>query len=352
MKRMMGLFCALAAAAVLSALPSAALALPDNGGYTIKAYDVSAKVYEDNTYDVTETVTVDFLLPRHGIYRSIPLSGPLYRPSGGDGVYTMAVDNVTVEGAPYEVTWEDGSVFVKIGDGEAYAEGEHTYRISYRVTMSDGEPGFDEAYLILTGNSWDTAIDHVTFTVAFPKPFDFTKSSFMLGGSGYAQEDLRASVDGNVISGSVQRPLKSNEGLTLRVELPQGYFAPAAGGVLPKPDLPVDPPNDAEQPGGGATAGIPQAGGIIGPVFAFASMLGVIALVIVLAARRPGGAGGFAARSTDDSQDELQRMNQMHQMHQMDQMNQMNQAQQMNQMTHVDTTPTDTGGNTGGGGSW
>ena len=41
-------------------------------GYKITAYDININVGENNVYNINETITVNYLVSRHGIIRNIP----------------------------------------------------------------------------------------------------------------------------------------------------------------------------------------------------------------------------------------------------------------------------------------
>lgn len=41
--------------------------------YYISSYDIDMVVNENNTFDITETITTYFNVEKHGIYRTIPL---------------------------------------------------------------------------------------------------------------------------------------------------------------------------------------------------------------------------------------------------------------------------------------
>jgi hypothetical protein len=47
-------------------------------GYITESFDVDARVSRDNSYYITETIKVYFLLDSHGIYRDIPVAGTAY----------------------------------------------------------------------------------------------------------------------------------------------------------------------------------------------------------------------------------------------------------------------------------
>ncbi len=363
---------AITAAVLLLALVSSqalALARPDDGGFTITNDDVSVVISGDNSYAVTETISVNFSEPRHGIYRDIPLSGAVFRTSGGEGRFKAAISEVAVEGVPFDTSESDGIASIRIGSAGSTVTGPQTYRLSYRLQFADdGEAGFDEVYLNLIGNGWSTEIQKATFSVTLPASIDRNAVGFSMGHfeeSGYALSDLEYSVDGNTIRGETLRALEANEGLTLRVELPQGTFT-LAGAAQPEVVLPDQPANEAAEPiqwaedGPKVTAGRVGLFGLLlggGAVVAILAIIAVVVLIVVLAVRHYGGFSGTARLQSGFAQDEQWRMNQMNQLNHMHQMDQMN---QMNQMNQPDTTPTDfgsfsggdSGGSTGGGGSW
>jgi uncharacterized membrane protein YgcG len=200
--------------------------------FTITGYDVHTTISVNNVFDVTETINVHFTEPRHGIYRNIPFRGQLTRQAP-DGTltypkYKLAVTDVNVEGFESSTSKSGDDVVIKIGSADTLVEGDQTYKISYKLKYGDdGAPDYDEVYYNITGTGWDTTMDNVTFTVELPKPFDASKLGFSVGSegsAGYDPEKLKFNVDGNTITGKVIGQLSNYEGVTMRVELPQGYF--------------------------------------------------------------------------------------------------------------------------------
>ena len=51
-------------------------------GYTIKLYDVNVNVNENNSFNITETITTDFYENKHGIIRQIPTTNNIVRNDG------------------------------------------------------------------------------------------------------------------------------------------------------------------------------------------------------------------------------------------------------------------------------
>ena len=194
--------------------------------YTIDKYEIYIKVNEDNSYDITENITANFNVQKHGIYRSIPLKNEIVRADGSTAKTYAKVKNVSVD-APFETSNESGLYFIKIGSAYNYVTGLHTYMINYTYDLfrSEKNKNFDEFYFNLIGTDWDTTISNVIFNIEMPKSFDETKMGFSRGSYGTINSnDITYQVDGNIIKGSYNGLLSAHEALTIRIPLEEGYF--------------------------------------------------------------------------------------------------------------------------------
>lgn len=224
-KRIVPFFAAVLFAA-LSSVPVYAtdIAAPWSS-YYFKSYDVQMEVTEDNTLNITETILAHFNTSKHGIYRKIPLSNNVERADGTSGKTHAKVRNLKVSDH-YSTSIENGDYVIQIGDEDVTLIGDHEYKISYSYVMGqDIGEGYDELYYNLIGNSWDTYSENVTFSITMPKEFDESKLGFSTGAYGTAGTDeIEYYVNGNTISGRLTERLSQYEALTVRLELPEGYF--------------------------------------------------------------------------------------------------------------------------------
>ena len=84
-------------------------------------------------------------------------------------------------------------------------------------------------YYNLIGNEWDTVIGNITFTIIMPKEFEVSKLGFSSGKFGsISNNNIKYNVNGNTITGSYNNILEVGEALTIRCELPEGYFVNAS----------------------------------------------------------------------------------------------------------------------------
>ncbi len=193
--------------------------------YTIADYDINMVVNEDNTFNITETITAYFYMPKHGIYRKIPLRNTVKREDGTSSKNKAIVSEINVSDN-YTTKIENGYRVLQIGDSDTTVTGNHTYIISYKYDIGkDPLKDVDELYYNLIGDEWDTAINNVSFTIKMPKDFEQSKLGFSSGVYGtVGTDDINYTVEGTTITGTLNKPLYSGEALTVRLTLPEGYF--------------------------------------------------------------------------------------------------------------------------------
>lgn len=195
-------------------------------GYTIKSYNVDINVNENNSFDITETITANFSEEKHGIIRNIPTSNAIVRNDGSTAINYALITDIEVSD-PYAKSSSSGYTSLKIGNASQTLLGDHTYTIKYKyyILGKDKLENADEFYFNIIGTEWDTSIENVTFKVTMPKEFDASLLGFSSGYEGSKDSsNVQYSVNGKVITGSIKNPLKSSQGLTIRVTLPEKYF--------------------------------------------------------------------------------------------------------------------------------
>lgn len=198
--------------------------------YDTLNYDVDIVIDEDNTYHITETIRVIFHSPRHGIFRYIPISNTFIRDIGGvpeEFPSRASISKVKVKNHPFKKSTDDGVLMIKIGDPDAYVEGIQTYEISYQYRPSDDMmTASDEVYFNILPTGWSTPINNAKFTISLPKSFDANSLTFYCGSFGSQTQDIvNYKVNGTQITGELTQKIPRYNGVTLRVELPQGYFS-------------------------------------------------------------------------------------------------------------------------------
>lgn len=211
-------------------VPSQIFAISSSGGYTIESYNIDMKVNEDNTFDITETIAVNFTdYGKHGIYRKIPLKNTVKRLDGTTSNNRAKITNISVSDE-FKTSNDSGYKVIKIGNANKTVSGRKTYTIKYTYDIGkDPLKDADELYYNLIGTEWDTSISNVTFKITMPKEFDKSLLGFSTGYS-YStnSSNVTYNVEGNIIKGEVNTKLYSGQGVTVRLTLPEGYFVGAS----------------------------------------------------------------------------------------------------------------------------
>ncbi len=224
-KKIIGVILFILSFILISFLPNNSYAVTD---YVIDSYDINVKVNENNTFDITETITANFYVRKHGIIRTIPLENTIERLDGSRSTNRVKITNLQVNNK-YSKSNSNGDLSIKIGDQDTYVTGLQKYVIKYTYDIgSDPVKDADEFYYNLIGTEWDTSISNVSFSITMPKEFDASSLGFSSGRYGYTDnENVSYSVDGNTISGIYTDTLPAGNGLTVRLALPDNYFVGA-----------------------------------------------------------------------------------------------------------------------------
>ncbi len=195
--------------------------------FTIDKYFVDINVLEDKTFEISEQIDADFTILSHGLYRNIPTRSRLYRPNGTyDTQYGRVYDVSASDLSSKSI--ENSDIVLKMGNPDKKITGKKTYNIKYKYYAgNDNLKDSDEFYHNIIGSQWKTTISKVYFTITLPKDFDSSKIKFYMGQNEDATHNpkiLNYKIKNNQIIGYTKAVLNPFEGLTIRIELPDGYF--------------------------------------------------------------------------------------------------------------------------------
>lgn len=215
-KKFLALFVLVIVLSLFAFLPSS------NAGYEayiFESYDVLVVVDEDYTFHVTETLHTVFVEERHGIYRELP------NYWGEDRIkYT----NIAVSGAPLKI--EEGRYYtdLRIGDANKTIIGPIEYEISYTISLpKDANSKIDAVYMNVIGYEHATTSMNANITIELPKKVDPTFISVVTGyyyDTGIEDKVAYEYVDRQTLNITLLEPLENYEGMTVKIDLPQGYF--------------------------------------------------------------------------------------------------------------------------------
>ena len=178
--------------------------------FYIENYDVNILVNKNKQAQITEDIDVFFTNPSHGLMRKIP-----YQLAKITGVY--------VEGDKFKTMDNPKTVTIRIGDPNKYVKGKKHYKIAYTYSYHDNK---NEFYHNIIGTDWRVPINKVHFRVEMPENINPDKTGLSIGREGTEgfTGGAEYKIKGKVMTGETFRPLAPREGITVRTELPVGYF--------------------------------------------------------------------------------------------------------------------------------
>lgn len=179
--------------------------------FYIDRYGVNIKVYEDKAVGVAERIETVFTKQAHGIYRQIT-------PKGDSFVHLHRVSEDYINQSSGD------NLNIKIGKSDVLLPpGKHTYKIGYVYHVMDNKPDF---HFNIIGDQWNTNINYVYFKIEMPKAFDSSKIKLTVNKFWFfdVTDGIEYSVSGNIIKGRVLKPLSPRQRVTVKIELPDGYF--------------------------------------------------------------------------------------------------------------------------------
>ncbi|KAA1376203.1 DUF2207 domain-containing protein [Aeromicrobium fastidiosum] len=191
MKRILLRLVVLVVAAVILLLPLLAAIAPDTTAsgpdpVRISDYQADYVVTADGTLVAKETLTTEFPVGRHGIFRFWDLSDP------SDDHVRLDPQQIDVEldgrSVPVELSWQKGRQLrvAKIGDPDStVSPGTHTYTVSYRIdgalspttvgndsasssSWADDRPSESVFYWNVVAQGWQMDIDQATIRMTLP----------------------------------------------------------------------------------------------------------------------------------------------------------------------------------------
>ena len=207
------------------------------GPEQIRNYVVDVRIESTGLVRVHERIDYDFgVVPKHGIFRDVPVRFDYPPKSNHDRVYPLNVESVKAsEGTPAQNTIESGDVDgiglkrIKIGDPDRTISGQHTYDITYTLRgVLNGFEDHDELNLNAIGPGWTVPIQRATVSVEAPA--DITQVACF---SGPLRSTLpcASATSGGTTATFTQSDIPPNGALTVVVAMPKGAVPP------PKPIL-------------------------------------------------------------------------------------------------------------------
>ena len=198
--------------------------------FVIQDFSDHITIHGDSSFTVKETISVEFLRPRHGLYREIPY---IYKDSLGREVRTptdvISVTDGSGKKVRYKATHKGNIIHIRIGDPGKFVSGAQTYQILYEVENAVSFfDSHDELYWNVTGNFWTVPVKKASCSVSLgsAKKTMELRASCYTGDIGSTESACRYDPSGNFIEFIASRPLSPGEGFTVVYGWDKGLVYP------------------------------------------------------------------------------------------------------------------------------
>ena len=206
-------------------------AFADDGWYNINSYRVNMDLHTDASMDVSENIDVNFLLPRHGIYRQIPIIDPV-------GDY-LQIDNIDSDQPIASEGISKWYYELKLWSADKTITWPQPYNITYTVKNaikayagSGSQTWRSELYRNILGDKRSTSISWFSFMISIPSWHIFASGDIgiVYGYKGdRLTDDAKIYQSWNYIYGIIDRALSPSMWATIWLKFPVDYFQVSSG---------------------------------------------------------------------------------------------------------------------------
>lgn len=196
-----------------------------NPEYVVTQYNIKVNVNEDNTYNIKERIKVRYDAPVQNFLRSVLLKTNIERPDGSILKTNAEISNVE-SNKSFSINGNDERVWIHMNRESKAALGYDNFNLNYTYNSGgDKLKEQDEFCYDLVNGQLNTDIANLTFEITMPKEFDSNNIKILTGKNGLIlSENIQYTVNENVIKGSVNKSILSGEKISVRIDLPEGYF--------------------------------------------------------------------------------------------------------------------------------
>ncbi len=198
------------------------------GDWYIDNFDVRAEILADGGLTVTETITAVFNVPKHGIYRTIPIHYNVAFHQYSLRFRLVSVTDAAGTDRQTKVSRDGFSQRIRIGSPDFRVQGREVYQITYQVYRAIlHEQDRTVLRWNATGNEWGVPINSSKVTVMLPTTLGDQLVAYdawtgVYGAAGKEFTSHRA--DDRSIE-FMTDTLQPREGITIEVSLPESIVA-------------------------------------------------------------------------------------------------------------------------------
>lgn len=205
-------------------------------GFVVNNFIADFYLNEEGYFDVIENYEVEFLQPKHGLYREILTDYTIKNTDGKNEKRHLVIQHIEVPNHHFEISskWEqrtDGKIEIKIGEKDKLVSGIQHYEIRYRVYngfLFDGD--LVQFYWNIKPNGWRAIFQQISFNIHTPEGAVLSPENCFVyagnTGTTVVSTDFENTYSNGKFSGKSPRYYFSAPGqdVTVLVKLPQNLI--------------------------------------------------------------------------------------------------------------------------------
>lgn len=202
-------------------------------GFTVRNFAADFYLNTEGYFDVVENYDVEFLQPKHGIFREILTDYTVQNTDGKTEKRHLIIDNIEVLGNRFEISSKlqqrfDDKIEIKIGDKDKLVTGLQHYEIRYRVYNAFlFENDVVQFYWNIKPNGWQAIFQEISFKIHAPEDAALSPENCFVyagnTGTTAVSNDFKYQYSNEIFSGKSPQYFFSAPGqdVTVLVKLPR-----------------------------------------------------------------------------------------------------------------------------------
>jgi len=183
--------------------------------YVVDSFHSDITIQQNMSVLVKETIMVEFLQERHGIYRVIPIVYTSNTKTIAADFDLISLKDELGKNIPFALSRLKQSIKIRIGDADKTIIGPQTYVIEYKIgrVISKYDDNF-EFYWNVVGPEWSSVINKATATVTSEYAL-VTDTDCFSGQLGTKAKFCQISSDNNTATAAALAPISFGQDLTI-----------------------------------------------------------------------------------------------------------------------------------------
>lgn len=196
--------------------------------YYLENYNVAVEVKENNVYEVKESFNAVFSSNIEVLSKGIPYRLRYVREDGTKVNKRAVISDIIIKDY-YKLNTEKGIRYINIGKLDKTSN-KKSYVLNYKYNVGEDTLKKNDEFIFYISNNITVKTDGITFRIVMPKNFNKENIRF-IDSNGIEIDNVTYSVNGRVISGTIEGVINPGVNYAISVLLNDGYFVNCSSNI-------------------------------------------------------------------------------------------------------------------------